>query len=196
MVNSSSDRKLVESLLAGDEAAFETIRGYIRAIVSGWRGKLGPETQEAEDEILFKVYTDLQDGKFRFAAALKTWIFRIATNTCSNHARYRNRFSNLEPEALSDALGASANPGHDPERLLEIKQEAALWARILSQLSAECRELIRLHIYCALKYSECAKKMHKDEGTLRWRMNNCKEAAREIYLRITTGGQRFKDFPV
>lgn len=85
------NHELIRAVLAGDERAFdELVRLYKRFVFNLCYRLLGDydDADDCAQEVFIKVYKSL-DG-FRFESEFKTWLYRIAVNTC------KNRFRSLE----------------------------------------------------------------------------------------------------
>jgi RNA polymerase sigma-70 factor, ECF subfamily len=99
---SPQDAKLVERLRAGDEAAFmELIRELNPSLLRVAR-MFVPTSALAED-VVQETWLAVLNGIARFEgrSSLKTWIFRILTNTAKTRGERERRsvpFSTLDPE--------------------------------------------------------------------------------------------------
>lgn len=127
-----SDACLIQSTLAGDDAAFATLVGRYRRRIFGIAGRFTRNDHELDDvcqEIFIKVYRHL--GAYRADAPFEHWLARIAVRACYDLLRRR------QPEPLVDidiACDDNVAPAHAKE-ILD-------WA--LAQLPAEDRLVITL----------------------------------------------------
>jgi len=107
-----AEEKLLESLRAGDEAAFrELVREYQPSLVRVAR--IYVSSQAAAEEVAQETWLGVLNGLDRFEgrSSLRTWIFRILTNIAKTRAVREGRtlpFSALQdpgrvPEAAVDA---------------------------------------------------------------------------------------------
>lgn len=109
----TDERALVEALRQGDEAAFEElVRMYHAALLRVAR--LYVSSPSVAEEVVQETWIGVLNGIGRFEgrSSLKTWIFRILTNTAKTRGIREGRsvpFSSLEHEVLS-------GPTVDPER--------------------------------------------------------------------------------
>lgn len=92
------------------------------------------EARDLVQEVLIRVWTHLPD--FRGDANLKTWVYRIAVNTCLMHLRKR-RLPTVPLLPERDAEHSSGDTGQ--ERLNELRAA-------ISHLPARDRILILLHL--------------------------------------------------
>ena len=83
--------ELIRAVLAGNDRAFDELVGLHKRFVFNLCYRLLGDYDEADDcaqEVFIKVFKSL-DG-FRFESDFRTWLYRIAVNTC------KNRFRSLE----------------------------------------------------------------------------------------------------
>lgn len=111
----ADERRLVEALRKGDEAAFEQlIRMYHASLLRVAR--LYVSSRSVAEEVVQETWVGVLNGIARFEgrSSLKTWIFRILTNTAKTRGIREGRsvpFSSLQGDDLS-------RPTVDPERFL------------------------------------------------------------------------------
>lgn len=113
----ADERDLVDALRAGDERAFtELIERYHASMVrvAGFYVR----DQAVAEEVAQEAWEGVLRGIDRFEgrSSLKTWIFRILTNTAKTRAQREGR--SVPMSALSDA-GEEEGPTVGPERFLE-----------------------------------------------------------------------------
>ncbi len=116
------DSQLIDGLLKGDEAAFETlVSRYHGALVRVAQFYVGERTlaEEAAQEAWMGVLRGLP--RFEARASLKTWIFSILINKAKTYARREDRYNRLESldgldesPAVSPERFASPDPGRSP----------------------------------------------------------------------------------
>jgi len=140
----AEDRRLVEALRRGDEAAFATlIRAYGPTMLRVARGYVA--TRAVAEEVVQETWLGVLRGIDRFEgrSSLKTWIFRILTNAAKTRAEREGRtvpFSSVfDDEAAVD-----------PDRFTQDGRWAGHWSSPPSPwelpegrlLAAEARALI------------------------------------------------------
>jgi RNA polymerase sigma-70 factor, ECF subfamily len=109
----ADERALVEALRRGDEAAFEElVRMYHASLLRVAR--LYVSSPSVAEEVVQEAWVGVLNGIGRFEgrSSLKTWLFRILTNTAKTRGIREGRsvpFSSLQDEELS-------GPTVDPER--------------------------------------------------------------------------------
>jgi RNA polymerase sigma-70 factor (ECF subfamily) len=123
----ADERALVQALRRGDEAAFEElVRMYHASLLRVAR--LYVSSPSVAEEVVQETWVGVLNGIGRFEgrSSLKTWIFRILTNTAKTRGIREGRsvpFSSLQDEELS-------GPTVDPERFFPPDHSAApgAWA--------------------------------------------------------------------
>ena len=89
--NARDNDQLIRAVLAGNERAFDELVGLHKRFVFNLCYRLLGDYDDADDcaqEVFIKVFKSLDS--FRFESDFKTWLYRIAVNTC------KNRFRSLE----------------------------------------------------------------------------------------------------
>ena len=116
-VSSPVDIRTVEALRAGDEKAFmQLVQTYGPSMLRV--ALLFVKTRAVAEEVVQEAWLGVLTGIHRFEgrSSLKTWIFRILTNTAKTRAEREGRsipFSALAPADLE-----SGEPTVDPDRFL------------------------------------------------------------------------------
>jgi RNA polymerase sigma-70 factor, ECF subfamily len=110
----TSDQRLLESLKAGDESAFAAlIDEYGSSLLRVATTYVGSRAvaEEVVQETWLGVITGLD--RFEGRSSLKTWIFRILTNTASTRAQRERR--NVPFSSMNGSDGGNG-PSVDPDR--------------------------------------------------------------------------------
>src|ERR1041384_2044444 len=88
--SSTSDARLVELVLAGDEAAFEQLFERYKRLVGATAARYFGQPEQIEEviQITFaKVFFELKNFRGRHDFSLPSWLGRITANTCLNILR-------------------------------------------------------------------------------------------------------------
>jgi RNA polymerase sigma-70 factor (ECF subfamily) len=176
------DLKLITRFKNGDASAFEEIvLEYQDKTFNLCRYMLG-NRQDAEDaaqEVFLKAYQALP--RFQPDAALSTWLYRIAVNTCID----RRRMPILESLFGSSAEGETLihDPASDdpsPETLYQAKQIDQALQTGLRSLSPKLRAVIVLKELEELSYEEIAETLGISMGTVKSRIARAREELKKI----------------
>lgn len=144
------DRRLVDRLLAGDEAAFEEfVDAYLQGIFRFALSRLG-ERELARDIAQSTMVQAIEKlDSYRGEAPLFQWLCTVCRSQISAHFRRRNRRPEEsldtgrpgDPEGGSRAASLTAS-GDDPETALARLQEAAQVHTTLDDLPEHYRQAL------------------------------------------------------
>jgi len=141
------ERRLIEALRAGDESAFMTLTGehgpmMLRVAL------MYVSTRAVAEEVVQEAWIGVLKGIGRFEgrSSLKTWIFRILTNTAKTRAQREGRSVPFSALASGEADGEAV----DPDRFLGDGERFAghwgaaprRWGPEERLVSAEAQEVI------------------------------------------------------
>lgn len=122
--------------------------------------------EDAAQETFLRAFRSLDS--FRGDSSAKTWLFRIARNTCVDMRR-RGRRTILTPTP-------PLPPDHrTPDTIAEEREAEAQLKRALDTLDAESRTLIALYFFENWSAPEIAELLHIPIGTVRTRIRRAKE---------------------
>jgi RNA polymerase sigma factor (sigma-70 family) len=173
------DRRLVEGFLAGRKHEYETILRWISQVVKLNSWALTKYFDDITQDVLLKLYGNLKENRFEFAASLKTYVYRIAKFTCIDYLR---RYSSKEQKEVELA----EIPSNDnPEKEVQKKEERTIFWRIYRLMSSECRQLWRMIFWEDLPYQQIAQRLSVREGTVKSRFARCKEKAIGLREKLT-----------
>jgi RNA polymerase sigma-70 factor (ECF subfamily) len=175
----TSDEELIGLAREGDKNAFEVLVGRYEMPLFNYVRRMVGSATDAEDlfqETFLRVYTHL-DG-FRTTARFRPWVYRIATNICRDHLRYRRRHPHVSldaeirseesPGALLDRIEA---PIPNPSELASGAEAAELLEASVAKLSAKHRAVFLMSRYEGMQYEEIARTLGIPVGTVKSRMN-------------------------
>ncbi len=166
----SDERTLVTSAQGGDRAALREIydrhRDSVHRVIFYWLN----EPLLVEDmlqTVFLKIYRALP--RFRFEAALSTWIYRIALNECLNHNQ-RRRMDQVPLDAIlggGEELDSteSIDDQHARREVSRILQQAVM------DLPPRLRAVVVLKYVEGLSYDEIARVLECAPGTVASRLS-------------------------
>jgi RNA polymerase sigma-70 factor (ECF subfamily) len=147
---------LLDDARAGDEAAFERlVKPHHRELHAHCYRMLGSlhDTEEAMQEAMLRVWRGLEN--FEGRSSLRSWLYKIATNTCLDTIARRKR--RLLPEEYAPKADPHAPPGEPvaeqvwiepyPDEMLEIEDGYAS-----PDASYEEREAVELAFVAAMQH--------------------------------------------
>ncbi|MCL1817065.1 MAG: sigma-70 family RNA polymerase sigma factor [Clostridiales bacterium] len=176
-----SDEQLVAHTLQGEQAAFNVLVERYQKQIYSLAYRLCNDYDEARDlaqEAFIRVYQQLptfdQNRKFF------SWMYRVAHNTCINilHKRPKESlnldeyYERYEPEAE----GISG----DPSGILEDREQAEEFTRILQELPEQYRTVILLKYLEGLSYREISEHLDLPESTVEARLHRGRNYLRNM----------------
>ncbi len=177
----ADDGWLIASLLGGDAAAIACVRGWVVAALGRYRGRLGAEAEDLEQEVLLDLMEALGAGRFRQQSRLETYVHSFARFKCVDRLRALGRRDMVEIDDESLTLDAPS-----PLEELAQRESAALAERVVAALPAQCRELWEM-VADGLSYRQMSEATGVSEGAIRVRVHRCRQRAVEIRLQLLGG---------
>lgn len=127
--------------------------------------------EDAVQETFIKVYKNLQT--FRGDGSEKSWIMRIAMNTCHDIRRSR-WFKLIDPHYTLDTLPEASEP---------FKQEEEDLVEEIMQLPHKLREVVLLYYYQDMTVAEIADSLGIAQSTVSGRMKRARDKLRFLLER-------------
>jgi RNA polymerase sigma-70 factor (ECF subfamily) len=173
------DLPLVARARAGDNEAFGTLvrkyQGWVFTLAYRMLGDRA-DAEEMAQETFLRVYRAL--GRFKGAAKFSTWLYRIATNQCLNHAESRRR--RIRPETHPGYLIAHvSDPNPGPDHVVERADARRLVQQALLHVTPEHRAILILREVQGLAYEEIGELLGLEPGTVRSRLHRARLELRD-----------------
>jgi RNA polymerase sigma-70 factor (ECF subfamily) len=175
------DNALVKRAREGDFRAFEMLFERHRTLVFRFAYQMCPRRDDAEDlvqEAFVRAYQNLH--RYRDEAKFTTWLLRILTNLCTDHARMANRRQNLEQQEAAGSLtwmteGFTENPIEN----LEQERRADCLRRALNALPIHHRTAIILRDIEEREYTDISQILGCTVGGAKLRVLRARRALRD-----------------
>jgi RNA polymerase sigma-70 factor, ECF subfamily len=174
-LQAASDRELATLAAGGDSGAFEALALRHRSLMYGICRRITCDDQDALDalqEALLLAWRRI--GSFEGRSAVRTWLFRVATNAAIDEVRRRS----LRPGVPGAATPELAGP-HDVEATVVTKSTVD-WA--LGQLPPQFRAAVVLRDYCDCTYEHIAEIMDIPIDTVKSRISRGRQALAELLM--------------
>jgi RNA polymerase sigma-70 factor (ECF subfamily) len=158
-----SDEELLDSYLAGTEAAYEILMRRHEDRIFGLAYRMmgnRPDALDATQETFVLAFR--RASSFRGESSFGTWLYRIGINACRDLLRGRARLP--EPQADPEPTGSS--PGVDQDAV-----ERLVVSRALASIPEEYRRAVALHDLAGVPYEEIAKIEVVPIGTIKSRIS-------------------------
>ena len=139
------------------------------------------DAQDCAQEVLLSAFRAF--GGFRAQSSIKTWLYRIAYNTCLDALRRRRGEVSLD--ALREAgfdppESRLAAPGEEMERR-ELRRQIEY---ALTLLPEDQRAAMILRDFQGLSYQEIASVLSLSEGTVKSRLSRTREKVKNILMEM------------
>jgi len=179
------ERQLIQRYQQGDQSAAEAIFRQYHPMVHGLAARmLGPagDVEDAVQEVFIRAFRGLKT--FRGESALKTWLYRVATNVCLTYAERSKR--QQMTDSLDDPLGEEgsetkgsviASGDRLPEDELLGQELGSKIQAALEHLSPEFRAVLVLRDVEGLSYEEVAATTGANLGTVKSRLARARAQA-------------------
>ena len=177
VIERDSDRE-EQSLPPTFEALFTQYRTLVQHICLKFTGS--PEdAEDVTQEVFTKIWKNLED--FQQQSSLRTWIYRIAMNTCIDYSRRPWKRFGPRRASLEDLLD-QADPailGSDEitaERRLLDAEEARRIRKAITELKPPLRAVLILKDLEEMSYDEISAVLGIGIGTISSRLNRARKA--------------------
>jgi RNA polymerase sigma-70 factor (ECF subfamily) len=148
----ADDRSLVDAFVAGHREAFgEIVRRHRRRLYQVCYRFTGNHDDAADlaQDALVRAFKGL--ARFKHESSLSTWLYRVAVNTCLNHASATR--PDTEPV---DAVERPDTRAIDPLDAVERGEARSVVQRAIRQLPPRQRATVILRVYHELSHEEIA----------------------------------------
>ena len=144
------------------------------------------DAQDCAQEALLRAFRAFD--RFRDGASPKTWLYRIAYNTCIDELRRRRGVVSLDTlrEGGFDVPDAKAERAYEQ---LEHKERCELVKQAMEQLPEDQRAALVLREFQQLSYEEIANALQQPEGTIKSRINRAREKVKNFVRQAEQNGR-------
>ena len=182
------EKKLVQALKQGDEAAFRTLmethREHVYSVAFGFTLDR-EESLDIVQDVFIKAFRSMDS--FKAEAKLSTWLHRIAVNECLNWKRkWARRFRRFHqpldrPDGTVDPELKSREKG--PEELLVTKEMGSRLKKAMQSLPKQAKMVFVLKEIDGRSYEEIARILKIKKGTVSSRLHYARKKLQE-YLTL------------
>ena len=174
---------LIKRAKNGEVAAFEALvsayerRVYTLAIRST---NSHEDALDITQEVFLKAYKSI--SSFRGDSGFSTWLYRITMNQCVDFAR---RKKNITVQSIDDdnlLQLPDKKESNQPEHSLEKSELRKELDTALDMVSQEHRAVVIMRDVVGMKYSDIAKTLEVEEGTVKSRLARARSALRKILI--------------
>ena len=166
---------------------FEELFAEYQPIVYGVALRFMGSPEDAEDvtqEVFTKVWRSLD--AFNNSSTLKTWIYRIAVNTCIDHSRKPWKKLGLRSTGLDESLEegegmALVSSDESAEGKLIAQEKAAQVRKAITRLRPHLKAVLVLKDLEELSYDEISSVLGLSMGTISSRLNRARKALMDLF---------------
>lgn len=184
-----SDTALIDVCLtrgAKDDRPFQELFRRYQSVV--WRVCYSymRNRQDADDltqDVFFKVYRSLQ--QFEGRSSFKTWIYRVAINSCQNEIRRRSRRPQ-EAETEMETIAEIMPSGKSVEKAYQEKYKRELLAQALANLEPAVSEILYMKDMEERPYHEIADLLDIGVSAAKMRVQRARLAL-QVQYRLLAG---------
>ncbi len=170
-----------------DASDFEALFCEYQALVYGIALKFFGNPEDAEDvtqEVFTKVWKSLD--AFNNSSSLKTWIYRIAVNTCIDHSRKPWKKLGLRSTGIDETLeegdgSALISSDESAEGRLIAEEKAAQIRKAITRLRPHLKAVLVLKDLEELSYGEISSVLGLSMGTISSRLNRARKALIDLF---------------
>ncbi len=179
------DHRLISSLQAGDESAYEQLIGRFQSAVYNLAHRLLNDQADASDvvqEVFLKIFRNV--GSFRGESSLRTQVYRIAVNESHNRRRwlFRHRRGETAIEETFEDSETRVRPlmdsGETPFDFTMNREARTLLEEALATVNPVFRTALVLREIEDMSYEEIADILQVSIGTVKSRIVRGREALR------------------
>jgi RNA polymerase sigma-70 factor, ECF subfamily len=181
MANELDELTLARARQGEPSALTALVRQYEKPVFQLVGRLLCSRAPAAVDDVAQEAFIRVIRGIHRFdprgPARLSTWILTVATRTCLNAMRGRNR------DAPLDGHAAVLEAGDSPEQTVLERERGRRIEAAMAALPDEMRAVLVLRAYHDLDYPEIAAALDLEVGTVKSRLSRARTALREVLAR-------------
>jgi len=179
------DNLLVHQARNGSREAFSALMELYQAKVYNLAYRMTGSAEDAADlcqETFLNAWRGLPN--FQGNSSFSTWLYRLTNNACLDFIRREKKRRGMDVLSLNDdekdfdELIPDNSP--TPQAKLEEKERSEALRRALGKLSEEHRQVLLLREISGLSYTEIAKVIGQEEGTVKSRIARARLSLRNI----------------
>jgi RNA polymerase sigma-70 factor (ECF subfamily) len=179
------DHRLISSLQAGDEDAYEQLIERFQCPVYNLAYRLLNDQADASDvaqEVFLKIFRNV--GSFRGDSSLRTWVYRIAVNESHNRRRwlFRHRRGETGIEEIFEDSETREKPlvdsGESPFDFTVNREAQIMLEEALAAVNPVFRAALVLREIEDMSYEQIAEILEVSIGTVKSRIVRGREALR------------------
>lgn len=194
-----TEQMLIYKSIEGDTGSFGKLVELYQHQIYGLALGMVSHTEDARDitqETFLKAFNSLPH--FKYQCGFRTWIYRIASNTCLDYLRRRGREISRRidrpPDSGRESIENIPSSGPGPEDNVILDEKKSIVRKALLSLPESYRLPLLLQHYQGLSYREISIALNISEKTVATRLYRAKTMLKEYLLGgedgvVRTGGK-------
>lgn len=181
------EKTLIQRSGAGDEAAFEQLVVAYQKTIYNLALRMTGNRDNAFDltqETFLKAWHAI--GLFQYDCKFRTWLCRIATNTCIDFLRKERRRQTVSLTAIDDMDETYeidvADESLNPAEILEQTMDRESVYAALQALPPEYRAALSMHVMEDMRYEDIAEALDVKPGTVKSRISRARQRLRQQFF--------------
>lgn len=158
-LQSVNDQQLIDSYLAGDEAAFSTLLHRHKAKIYSSIYMFTKDRELADDlfqDVFIKIIDTLRRGKYNHEGKFLQWALRISYNMCVDQFRRAKRRTKVSATETFDIFDVLESDMPNKETSMMRDQTYDRVRTLVDLLPSEQREVVILRHYADMSFKEIA----------------------------------------
>ncbi len=195
-METKDDVQLIQTVLSGDDSAFDTlVEKYQKGVHAlAWR-KIGDfhYAEEITQDTFLKAYQKL--STLKDPSRFSNWLYKIATNCCRNWLREqkrKNQSQSLEDTPMAKVVRSNYDRYVSEQREAEATEHRLeIVEKLLDKLSEGERLVVTLYFLGEMRHAEIGKFLGITEEAVRTRLHRAKKRLQdeeELLLQEVLGG--------
>ncbi len=173
MTESAADQ-LLRRIREHDNELIAELRQIIDRIIRkfNWTGPVSAE--DIAQDCFIKLMESLARGRFEGRSSFKTYVYTIVRRTCIDYYKSHRAAEMTDIDNIT-----LVDPAISPEKAVISLEQRNIACRVLMALPKECRRMWRAVFFGRRNYKQVAEQLGVSEGTIKRRMWQCRQMAKE-----------------
>ena len=165
---------LLRRIREHDREFIADLRQIIERIARKWNWTDADSVNDIAQDCFIKLLESLSSGRFEGRSSFKTYVYTITRRTCIDYYKAARA---VETTAIEDV--GLADPAYSQEEQVIAAEQRKTAYKVLMSLPKDCRRLWRVVFFGKRNYRQAAEKLGLSEGSIKRKMWECRQLARE-----------------
>ncbi|MFH1686624.1 MAG: sigma-70 family RNA polymerase sigma factor [bacterium] len=166
--------EILQRLQGRDTQFIAELQTIVQRIAQKWNWTEYQSVDDIAQDCMVKILTNLSGGRFEGRSSFKTYVYTIVRRTCIDYYRAARAVEAADIEHVT-----LVDESDTPEEKVLNDDRRRTAARVLLALPKDCRQLWRTIFMGRRNYRQAADLLGLKEGTVKRRMWECRQMARQ-----------------